>query len=118
MTSSLSEPGFSEPENPLLHDLPVTLPVWMSHSDRIVELPPGFRSSAYSDDSPIAAMADDVGHLGIQFHPEVVHTPQGGQLHAAGRQLRAVCVACRSPQRGEGMWRHTLHTSPKARYFC
>ena len=70
----------SEPENPLLHDLPATLPVWMSHSDRIVELPPGFRSVAYSDDSPIAAMADDAGHLGIQFHPEVVHTPQGGQL--------------------------------------
>ncbi|MXW34222.1 MAG: glutamine-hydrolyzing GMP synthase [Chloroflexi bacterium] len=70
----------SEPGNPLLHDLPATMPVWMSHADRIVEMPPGFRAVAYSDDSPVAAMADDEGHLGIQFHPEVVHTPQGDQI--------------------------------------
>jgi GMP synthase (glutamine-hydrolysing) len=70
----------AEPDNPLLHDLPSTMPVWMSHSDRIVEMPPGFRAVAYSDDSPIAAMADEAGHLGIQFHPEVVHTPQGEQV--------------------------------------
>ena len=70
----------SEPTNPLLHDLPASMPVWMSHADRIVEMPPGFRAVAYSDDSPVAAMADEAGHLGIQFHPEVVHTPQGGQL--------------------------------------
>ena len=70
----------SEPDNPLLHDLPASMPVWMSHSDRIVEMPPGFRAVAHSDDSPVAAMADEAGHLGIQFHPEVVHTPQGGQL--------------------------------------
>ena len=70
----------SEPNNPLLHDLPASMPVWMSHADRIVEMPPGFRAVAYSDDSPVAAMADEAGHLGIQFHPEVVHTPQGGQL--------------------------------------
>ena len=70
----------SEPNNPLLHDLPASMPVWMSHSDRIVEMPPGFRAVAHSDDSPVAAMADEAGHLGIQFHPEVVHTPQGGQL--------------------------------------
>ena len=70
----------SEPEHALLRELPATMPVWMSHSDRIVELPPGFRSVAYSDDSPIAAMSDEAGHLGIQFHPEVVHTPQGEQV--------------------------------------
>ena len=70
----------SEPDNPLLHDLPASMPVWMSHSDRIVDMPPGFRAVAHSDDSPVAAMADEAGHLGIQFHPEVVHTPQGGQL--------------------------------------
>ena len=70
----------SEPNNPLLHDLPASMPVWMSHADRIVEMPPGFRAVAHSDDSPVAAMADEAGHLGIQFHPEVVHTPQGGQL--------------------------------------
>ena len=70
----------SEPDNPLLRELPATMPVWMSHSDRIVELPPGFRAVAYSEDSPVAAMADAAGHLGIQFHPEVVHTPQGEQV--------------------------------------
>ncbi len=67
-------------ENPLFHDLPSTMPVWMSHGDHVVDLPPGFRSLAQSESSPVAAMADDAGHLAIQFHPEVVHTPQGDQL--------------------------------------
>ena len=70
----------SDAASPLLDGLPASLPVWMSHGDRIVELPPGFRSIAHSENSPVAAMADDHGHLGIQFHPEVVHTPQGDQL--------------------------------------
>ena len=56
------------------------MPVWMSHGDKVVEMPPGFRSIAQSDSSPVAMMADDAGHLGIQFHPEVVHTPQGDVL--------------------------------------
>ena len=66
--------------SPLLRGLPSTLPVWMSHGDHVVELPPGFRAIAQSDSSPVSVMADAAGHLGIQFHPEVVHTPQGGQL--------------------------------------
>ena len=70
----------SDTTSPLLHDLPLEMPVWMSHADRIVELPPGFRAVAQSEQSPIAVMADELGHLGIQFHPEVVHTPQGNQL--------------------------------------
>ncbi len=70
----------SDPGHPLLDGLPASLPVWMSHGDRIVELPPGFRSIAHSENSPVAAMSDQQGHLGIQFHPEVVHTPQGEQL--------------------------------------
>ena len=70
----------SDPASPLLDGLPASIPVWMSHGDRIVELPPGFRSIAHSENSPVAAMADQSGHLGIQFHPEVVHTPQGEQL--------------------------------------
>ena len=72
--------SLSDPSSPLLRDLPGSMPVWMSHGDRVVELPPGFRSVAQSDSSPVAIMADDAGHLGIQFHPEVVHTPQGSQL--------------------------------------
>jgi len=56
------------------------IPVWMSHGDRIDTLPPGFRSVAFSENSPIAAMANDAGVYGIQFHPEVAHTPQGAQI--------------------------------------
>ena len=70
----------SDIESPLLRGLPTSMPVWMSHGDHVVELPQGFRSIAYSESSPVAVMADAAGHLGIQFHPEVVHTPQGDQL--------------------------------------
>ncbi|MDP6605008.1 MAG: glutamine-hydrolyzing GMP synthase [Dehalococcoidia bacterium] len=72
--------NISEPESPLLHDLPSSMPVWASHGDNVVEMPRGFRSIAQSDNSPVAVMVDDAGHLGIQFHPEVVHTPQGDTL--------------------------------------
>ena len=54
--------------------------VWMSHGDRIGEAPPGFRAIAYSDNSPVAAMANDAGMFGIQFHPEVAHTPHGAEI--------------------------------------
>ncbi len=67
-------------ESPLFSELPASMPVWMSHGDRIVEMPPGFKSLAFSENSPIAAMGDGRGIIGIQFHPEVVHTPHGKQL--------------------------------------
>jgi len=52
--------------------------VWMSHGDRVLTLPPGFRVLAVSENSPIAAMADlQRRFYGVQFHPEVVHTPCG-----------------------------------------
>ncbi|MEE2981037.1 MAG: glutamine-hydrolyzing GMP synthase, partial [Pseudomonadota bacterium] len=55
--------------------------VWMSHGDRVVSLPPGFRPVAHSDGAPFAAIADDERKFyGVQFHPEVVHTPQGAAL--------------------------------------
>ena len=60
--------------------LPPSMPVWMSHGDRVAELPPGFRSLAHSENSPIAVMGNDAGVIGLQFHPEVVHTPQGQAL--------------------------------------
>ena len=72
--------SFSEANSPLQRDLPAQMPVWMSHGDKVVELPPGFRAIAQSEHSPVAVMADNQGRLGIQFHPEVVHTPQGAQL--------------------------------------
>jgi len=64
-------------DNPLFADLPAEMPVWMSHGDRIEEMPPGFTSLAYTDNSPVAAMGNEFGLIGLQFHPEVVHTPQG-----------------------------------------
>lgn len=65
----------------LLDGLDGDIPVWMSHGDRIEELPPGFKSMAYSDNSPIAVMgSEDQDMYGIQFHPEVVHTPQGAEI--------------------------------------
>ena len=65
---------------PLWNELPTDLSVWMSHGDQVLELPPGFHTLAFSDNSPIAAMANDAGVYGIQFHPEVVHTPQGKEI--------------------------------------
>src|SRR3981189_213987 len=55
--------------------------VWMSHGDKVDALPPGFRAVASSDGAPYAAIADDERRLyGVLFHPEVMHTPQGGKL--------------------------------------
>ena len=68
------------PNAPLFDDLPSSMPVWMSHGDQIAVAPPGFSALAYTDNSPIAVMGNDKGMLGIQFHPEVAHTPQGKTL--------------------------------------
>ncbi len=54
--------------------------VWMSHGDRIEAMPPGFHSLAYTENSPIAVMGNDSNVFGLQFHPEVVHTPEGKKL--------------------------------------
>ncbi len=54
------------------------LDVWMSHGDKVTELPPGFKLMASTDSCPIAAMADEErGYYAVQFHPEVTHTRQG-----------------------------------------
>src|SRR5579872_139831 len=55
--------------------------VWMSHGDKVEAMPPGFRVVAATDTAPYAAIADDERRFyGTLFHPEVVHTPQGGAL--------------------------------------
>ncbi len=55
--------------------------VWMSHGDRVTALPDGFRVVATSDGAPFAAIANDEKRFyGVQFHPEVVHTPHGAAL--------------------------------------
>ncbi len=57
------------------------LDVWMSHGDRVQELPPGFEIIASSPGCEIAAMADPSRNIyGVQFHPEVVHTPKGSHI--------------------------------------
>ena len=55
--------------------------VWMSHGDRVTAIPPGFLAIAASEGAPYAAIADDKRRFyGVQFHPEVVHTPDGAAL--------------------------------------
>ncbi|MEI6558631.1 MAG: glutamine-hydrolyzing GMP synthase [Rhodospirillaceae bacterium] len=57
--------------------------VWMSHGDRVTALPEGFRVVGISDGAPFAAIADEARrYYGVQFHPEVVHTPDGSRLLA------------------------------------
>ncbi len=56
------------------------LPVWMSHGDSVDILPPGFQVLASSEGCPVAVIANDNGMTGLQFHPEVTHTPQGKKL--------------------------------------
>ena len=56
------------------------LPVWMSHGDSVDVLPPGFRILATTESNPVAAMAHPQGYIGLQFHPEVSHTPQGKEI--------------------------------------
>ncbi len=56
-------------------------PVWMSHGDNLTALPPGFEVIASTVSAPFAAIADEAkGFYGLQFHPEVVHTPDGAKL--------------------------------------
>ncbi len=58
----------------------VRLPVWMSHGDSVDALPPGFRVLATTESNPVAAIAHPQGYIGLQFHPEVTHTPQGKDI--------------------------------------
>src|SRR5579863_4367502 len=66
------------------------LDVWMSHGDRVESLPPGFGAVASTPNAPFAAMADEHRRFyGVQFHPEVTHTRQGGAI--LERFVREIC---------------------------
>jgi GMP synthase (glutamine-hydrolysing) len=66
--------------------------VWMSHGDRVIRLPEGFRPVAVSEGAPFAITADDKRRFyGVMFHPEVVHTPHGGELLKNFTQRVAGC---------------------------
>jgi GMP synthase (glutamine-hydrolysing) len=79
----------SHPPAAIFRGLPAEFSVWMSHGDVVRELPPGFCAAATSDNSPAAAMWNGNGIVGLQFHPEVVHTSFGSQL--IGNFLKEVC---------------------------
>jgi len=69
-----------EPDT-LLHGVPAATSCWMSHGDRVQTVPDGFEVLAHTEHSHVAAMADaDRGLAGVQFHPEVQHTPEGMQM--------------------------------------
>jgi GMP synthase (glutamine-hydrolysing) len=79
------EYGFAElkvlRQKDILASIPERTQVWMSHGDSIVELPKGFAAGAVTDNSPVAAAADVARRFyGLQFHPEVEHTPKGKQI--------------------------------------
>lgn len=79
----VTEPNelFRDIEDRIQVDGYAMLDVWMSHGDKVTELPPGFRIICATSNAPIAGMADETRHwYGLQFHPEVTHTPQGGRL--------------------------------------
>ncbi len=81
---TVTEPGR------LLKGMPTEQTCWMSHRDTVIEPPPGFTALASSSVSPVAAVEDaERGIYGIQFHPEVVHTPYGQEILT--RFLTEVC---------------------------
>ena len=66
---------------PLFAGLGATMDVWNSHGDKVTKLPKGFRAVATTENAPFAAVEDAKRHFyGLQFHPEVVHTPRGKEL--------------------------------------
>jgi len=70
------------------------LKVWMSHGDKVIDMPPGFKLMASTESCPIAGMADESRRLyAVQFHPEVTHTVQGAAI--LGRFVHEIC-GCQS----------------------
>ncbi len=83
-------------EDHLANNGSLLLDVWMSHGDKVTVMPPGFSVIACTDSAPVAAMCDPKRKLyGVQFHPEVTHTRQGGRI--LERFVREICGT-------DGLW--------------
>jgi len=68
-------------EGPLFKGITGEVQVWMSHADAVVKTPPGWRVVAETEENPVAAIQDEAGtFFGVQFHPEVSHTPKGMEI--------------------------------------
>lgn len=82
------------------------LDVWMSHGDRVAEMPAGFKLMCSTDSAPIAGMADEERKIyGLQFHPEVTHTRQGAEI--LGRFLHTIC-GCASDWNAENIIENSI----------
>ncbi len=81
-------------EHPIFAGLSSSFPVWMSHGDRITVQPHGFATVAQTENSPVAATSNEKNVIGIQFHPEVVHTPDGTRI--IENFVHAICGCGRS----------------------
>ncbi len=85
--------------------------VWMSHGDRVTAIPPGFRVVGTSDGAPFAAICDEHRHIyGLQFHPEVVHTPDGARLY---RNFVTEICGCRGDWSMASFRDHAIHEIKK-----
>ena len=79
--SEYGKADLSEYSGDLFRGIEGEFVAWMSHSDSVTALPPGYEVCARTADTPVAGMEDRAARrYGVQFHPEVVHTPKGGQL--------------------------------------
>ncbi len=100
-----------DPSAELFLGLPKDQTVWMSHGDHVAELPPRFRATATADNCAIAAYEADLQPIfGVQFHPEVVHTPHGNAI------LKNFLTTCRirTPWAPDGMRRRVVEQTRAA----
>ena len=83
--------SITEPESPLFTGLPPEIDVWLSHGDYVTQMPPGFRATAVTSGALNAFESISRRIYGVQFHPEVVHTPLGAQV--LNNFVLAICKA-------------------------
>ena len=105
-SAALSRENAGQSAQSLFQDLPDSFQVWMSHGDRVDVLPPGFTSLAHTENSANAAISNGAGIFGLQFHPEVQHTPLGQTI--LENFLFRVC-ACRGAWTPESFVADSIH---------